>query len=461
MAYREGTISVTNGSATVTGTGTNFSAVDVGKPLKTDDWSQLGEILTVVSATELTLRNGWGGPTGSGKNYEIGTSTFIAQPYNKLMQLLGWFEKVFDGITAVSTVLKVNRATNTDAAIVEMQTGGSGRMRTRLKSGSDDGVIEVSDDGAAWNESLSMDAATGAVSFPSGAAGLLNISGTPAAGEFARFTGASGLEGRTVIQVRGDLGIAATVATKSANYTAVAADRGKLIRFTGAYTLNLTAAATLGADWICDILADGGDVTIDPDGAETVNGTATATISNGGSGTLYCTGGAFFLLTAGAGQSGEAVPVGAFLYFSMDTPPTGWLVADGSAVSRTVYSALFTEIQDVFGPGDGSTTFNLPDARGEKIRGWDNGRGVDAGRVFGSAQAHSTEDLYAAIAGAANYIAEKRNDGVSFSPSQRWVSIGGGYENYSVTQNRAVRVETVGSGETTGRNIALLPCIKY
>ena len=57
----------------------------------------------------------------------------------------------------------------------------------------------------------------------------------------------------------------------------------------------------------------------------------------------------------------------------------GWLKANGAAVSRTAYGDLFAKIGTVFGSRDGSTTFNLPDLRGEFIRGWDNGRGVDSG----------------------------------------------------------------------------------
>jgi len=59
------------------------------------------------------------------------------------------------------------------------------------------------------------------------------------------------------------------------------------------------------------------------------------------------------------------------------TPPTGWLEEDGSAISRTTYAALFAEIGTMYGTGDGSTTFNLPDARGVVLRGWDHGAGVD------------------------------------------------------------------------------------
>ncbi|WP_165678771.1 phage tail protein [Metapseudomonas otitidis] len=77
--------------------------------------------------------------------------------------------------------------------------------------------------------------------------------------------------------------------------------------------------------------------------------------------------------------------------FARSTPPAGWLKANGAAVSRTTYAALFAAIGTTYGAGDGSTAFNLPDLRGEFIRGWDNGRGVDANRGFGTAQAGQNE----------------------------------------------------------------------
>lgn len=67
-------------------------------------------------------------------------------------------------------------------------------------------------------------------------------------------------------------------------------------------------------------------------------------------------------------------------------PPTGWLKCNGAQISRTTYSALFSAIGTTYGSGDGSTTFHLPDFRGLFPRGWDDGRGYDSGRVFGSSQ---------------------------------------------------------------------------
>ncbi len=57
--------------------------------------------------------------------------------------------------------------------------------------------------------------------------------------------------------------------------------------------------------------------------------------------------------------------------------PAGWLLCDGSAVSRAVYSDLFAIIGENFGAGDGVTTFHLPDLRGRFVRGTDNGAGND------------------------------------------------------------------------------------
>lgn len=56
--------------------------------------------------------------------------------------------------------------------------------------------------------------------------------------------------------------------------------------------------------------------------------------------------------------------------------PAGWLVCDGSAVSRTAYSSLFGAIGTTYGAGDGVTTFNLPDLRGRAVVGAGQGAGL-------------------------------------------------------------------------------------
>ncbi len=80
------------------------------------------------------------------------------------------------------------------------------------------------------------------------------------------------------------------------------------------------------------------------------------------------------------------VPAGMVMHFAGAAAPSGWLACDGSAVARADYADLFSAIGTTYGAGDGSTTFNLPDLRGEFLRGLDSGRGVDADRALGSAQ---------------------------------------------------------------------------
>jgi microcystin-dependent protein len=58
------------------------------------------------------------------------------------------------------------------------------------------------------------------------------------------------------------------------------------------------------------------------------------------------------------------------MYFANATAPQGWFVCDGSAKSRTTYVDLFNAISTVYGTGDGATTFNLPDFRGQFLRSW-------------------------------------------------------------------------------------------
>lgn len=75
------------------------------------------------------------------------------------------------------------------------------------------------------------------------------------------------------------------------------------------------------------------------------------------------------------------VPSGSVWDYGGSSIPSGWLLCDGSAVSRTTYSALFTAIGTAYGSGNGSTTFNVPDCRGRVTVGKDNMGGSSANRV--------------------------------------------------------------------------------
>ena len=110
--------------------------------------------------------------------------------------------------------------------------------------------------------------------------------------------------------------------------------------------------------------------------------TLPSSITNGG-----------FLQTDGSGnlsfQIVAGVPSGSVFCMAVATVPSGYLECNGAAVSRTTYAALFAIIGTNYGTGNGSSTFNLPDLRGEFIRGFDNGRGADSGRSIASSQGAS------------------------------------------------------------------------
>lgn len=86
------------------------------------------------------------------------------------------------------------------------------------------------------------------------------------------------------------------------------------------------------------------------------------------------------------------IPSGTVAWYAATAAPTGWLECDGRLISRTTYADLFTAIGTTFSAGDGSTTFGIPDLRGQFIRGIDDmgtaqgAASVDTSRVFGSDQ---------------------------------------------------------------------------
>jgi len=159
-----------------------------------------------------------------------------------------------------------------------------------------------------------------------------------------------------------------------------------------------------------------------------------------------------YLKTDGSGNLSWAnvstpagVPTGSVFALATTTVPSGYLECDGSAVSRTTYADLFAAISTTFGAGNGSSTFNLPNLQGEFIRGWDNGRGVDDSRTFGSAQADEIKSHLHTYTR-------------SLSPSSGQDQAGSG-------SGDAVRYETqntssTGGTETRPRNIALMYVIK-
>lgn len=143
-----------------------------------------------------------------------------------------------------------------------------------------------------------------------------------------------------------------------------------------------------------------------------------------------------------ASASLVAMPSGAVAHFAMSSAPSGWLKANGAAVSRTTYASLFAAIGTTFGVGDGSTTFNVPDLRGEFLRGWDDGRGLDSGRTFGSVQSQAIQSHS------------------HTTPAFVTVNGGGSFGNPAGICTIESGTGATGGAETRPRNVALLACIK-
>ena len=140
--------------------------------------------------------------------------------------------------------------------------------------------------------------------------------------------------------------------------------------------------------------------------------------------------------------------VGEVAFFARSTPPSGWLKANGAAVSRTTYAALFAAIGTTFGAGDGRATFNLPDLRGEFLRGLDDGRNIDRDRRLGTAQGDAIK----------THTITVPNSGFEGSVQGTWFYAESGNGNNNQRENT---ITYNGENETRPRNIALLACIKY
>lgn len=168
------------------------------------------------------------------------------------------------------------------------------------------------------------------------------------------------------------------------------------------------------------------------------------------------------LTSNGSDAAWTALPVvssfdaGMVQMFANTTVPTGWLECDGTAVSRTTYATLFAAIGTAYGVGDGSSTFTLPDMRGEFPRGWDNSRGVDSGRGIGTSQGDQMEAHNHALRGnSGGAINVLFNESPVIAGIQ---NLGGGFSNSTATiQNTG---GTSNSGENRPRNVALMFCIK-
>jgi len=185
-----------------------------------------------------------------------------------------------------------------------------------------------------------------------------------------------------------------------------------------------------------------------------------------------------FLKTDGSGNLSfsivQGVPSGAVFCMAVATVPSSYLECNGAAVSRTTYAALFAVIGTTYGAGNGSSTFNLPDLRGEFIRGFDNGKGTDSGRSIASSQSSNNLSHGHSVSATVNdsghsHATSLANKRVFLVGGSQTVSFGGpgSYPGQDFSMSNANTGVTVsitqsdaGGSEARPRNIAMMYIIK-
>lgn len=158
-----------------------------------------------------------------------------------------------------------------------------------------------------------------------------------------------------------------------------------------------------------------------------------------------------------AALAGSGAEVGSSIIWHTATPPTGYLECDGAAVSRTTYAGLFAVLGSAYGAGDGSTTFNLPDLRGEFLRGWANGQTTDPDRA-------NRTDRGDGVTG--DSVGTKQSDQYkNHTHTYQRTTYTGNQNSYSEQSGNPSDTSgstgSSGGNETRPRNTYVMFCIKY
>ena len=183
-----------------------------------------------------------------------------------------------------------------------------------------------------------------------------------------------------------------------------------------------------------------------------------------------------FMQTDGSGnlsfQVVAGVPSGAVFCIAVATVPSGYLECNGQSVSRTTFAALFAIIGTQYGASN-SSTFKVPDLRGEFIRGFDNGRGVDSGRSVASSQSDQNKQHNHSASSSSSVSDPGHKHNILFGIGSFGGSSGaqvprdsGTITNRMSNANTGISVSTStsigndGGNETRPRNIAMMYVIK-
>jgi len=182
------------------------------------------------------------------------------------------------------------------------------------------------------------------------------------------------------------------------------------------YTLPIT-----GTSSTVTATLTGSDSSTDPVTITAGTGITFSSISAGG----------FTINSTGIGSGGSSDPVGTIVGWASSTAPTGWLECNGQSTSG------YTELAALIGS-------NVPDLRGEFVRGWDNSAGIDTGRTLGSTQSDEFKEHNHTIVSFGR---------VNVNPN--------GVQNPFYSRSGEEDTSSVGGTETRPRNVALMYIIKH
>ena len=172
-------------------------------------------------------------------------------------------------------------------------------------------------------------------------------------------------------------------------------------------------------------------------------------------------------------------PVGTVITYAGSSAPTGYLICNGTAISRTTYAALFAIIGTTYGAGDGSSTFNLPNLQEKFIVGSSSNTGYNLADTGGAAEVtlsvnqipshtHNDGSLGTSTAGSHNHTYTAYGGGTSGTvPALRFD--GGGAVDFNTSSHNGHNHDVTGNTGSTGGGqahenrppyMALLTCIK-
>ncbi|WP_454813756.1 phage tail protein [Labrys neptuniae] len=178
------------------------------------------------------------------------------------------------------------------------------------------------------------------------------------------------------------------------------------------------------------------------------------------------------LLNPASAADPSTVQPGTIEFYTGVVPPTGRIKANGASLSRTTYAALWSFAQvsgnlagsqalktaGQYGPGDGSSTFTIPDLRGYFLRAFDDTAGIDPGRAFGSTQGDAFKShSHATMAQSGGNVWVDAGS-VATGPNTAGRAINAAFTG--VFTGASCITGLTGDSETRPKNISLLACIK-